>query len=88
LISNPLNIPLATPLRLTRAAAERLATIEEDEMSFALYMIGFIVFMGGMVWAAVVAEVPHLYIGLAVLVLFGFGVLGAIGRRWIREPHR
>jgi len=60
----------------------------ENEMSFALYMIGFIVFMGGMVWAAVVAEVPHLYIGLAVMVLLGFGVLGAIGKSWIRQPRR
>ena len=57
-------------------------------MSFALYMIGFIVIMAGMVWAAVVAELPHFYIGLAVLVLFGFGVLGAIGKGWIKDPRR
>lgn len=57
-------------------------------MSFALYMIGFIILMGGMVWAAVVAEVPHFYIGLAVLVVFGFCVLGAIGRGWMKARRR
>ena len=40
-------------------------------MSFALYMVGFVIFLGGLVWAAVVAGVPQLYIGIGVLVLLG-----------------
>lgn len=57
-------------------------------MSFALYMIGFIALMGGLVWAAVVAEVPQLYIGVAVGVLVVIGIVGAV-RRWrVREPRR
>lgn len=28
-------------------------------MSFALYMIGFVIFLGGVIWGAVVAGVPH-----------------------------
>ena len=31
-------------------------------MSFALYMIGFLIFLAGLIWAAVVAGVPQLYI--------------------------
>jgi hypothetical protein len=57
-------------------------------MSFALYMIGFIALMGALVWAAVVAEVPQLYIGVAVGVLLLIGIVGAV-RRWrVREPRR
>jgi hypothetical protein len=79
---------LATGLAPAPAPPATPHDVREKEMSFALYMIGFIIFMGGMVWAAIVAEVPHLYIGLAVLVLLGFGVLGAIGRPWIRARRR
>jgi uncharacterized membrane protein len=44
-------------------------------MPFALYMIGFLVFMAGVVWAAVVVGVPQLYITMGALVLAVIGVL-------------
>ena len=50
-------------------------------MYFALYMIGFIALMGVLVWAAVVAQVPQLYIGAAVLVLVAMAVVSAT-RHW------
>lgn len=57
-------------------------------MSFALYMIGFLALMASLVWAAVVAEVPQLYLGTAVLVLLAAGAVGAV-RRWrVRGPGR
>jgi hypothetical protein len=57
-------------------------------MSFALYMVGFITLMGALVWAAVVAEVPQLYVGIAVGVLLAVGIVGAV-RRWrVKEPRR
>jgi len=34
-------------------------------MPFALWMIGFLVFMAGVVWAAVVVGVPQIYITIA-----------------------
>ena len=43
-------------------------------MSFALYMIGFIIFMAGLIWAAVVAGVPQLYIGIGALVILVYGI--------------
>ena len=46
-------------------------------MSFALYMIGFVLFIAGLVWAAVVAGVPQLYIGIGVLILLGLGIFSA-----------
>jgi hypothetical protein len=52
----------------------------ENAMSFALYMIGFLVFMAAVVWAAVVVGVPQLYIGIAVLVLLVIGMVTAVSR--------
>lgn len=57
-------------------------------MSFALYMIAFLVFMAAVVWAAVVVGVPQLYIGMALLVLVAIGVLSAITRTRARTPQR
>ena len=52
-------------------------------MSFTASMIGFLVFMAGVVWAAVVVGVPQQYIAIGAAVLIVAGVIGAfvIGRR-------
>lgn len=55
-------------------------------MSFALYMIGFLVFMAGVVWAAVVVGVPQLYIGIGVLILLGIGIFSAVSRTRAKDP--
>ena len=59
-------------------------------MSFAVYMVAFLVFMAGVVWAAVVVGVPQQYIAIGAAVLIGAGVVAAavIGRRDPRERHR
>jgi hypothetical protein len=49
-------------------------------MSFAIYMVGFLMFLGGVVWGAVVAGVPHLYIGIGSLIVLGIGIFSAVGR--------
>jgi len=49
-------------------------------MPFALYMIGYLVFMAVVVWAAVVAGVPPLYLTVGALVLIVAGVLVALAR--------
>ena len=55
-------------------------------MSFALYMVGFLIFMAGLVWAAVVAGVPQLYIGIGALVLLGIGILTAVSKTRLKDP--
>ncbi|TFZ07314.1 hypothetical protein EZ313_12145 [Ramlibacter henchirensis] len=59
-------------------------------MPFAVYMIGFLVFMAGVVWAAVVVGVPQLYITFGALVLIAVGALFAFARsrRERRHHHR
>lgn len=55
-------------------------------MSFALYMIGFAVFLGGLVWAAVVAGIPQLYIGIGALILLGIGIFSAVSKTRSKDP--
>ncbi|MDO8387400.1 MAG: hypothetical protein Q7T13_13505 [Polaromonas sp.] len=55
-------------------------------MSFALYMIGFVIFLGGVIWAAVVAGVPQLYIGIGALIFLGIGIFSAVSRTRSKDP--
>ena len=59
---------------------------KESDVSFALYMIGFIIFLGGVVWAAVVAGVPQLYIGIGALIILGIGIFSAVSRTRSKDP--
>jgi hypothetical protein len=55
-------------------------------MSFAIYMVGFLMFLGGVVWAALEAGVPHLYIGIGSLIILGIGIFSAVGRTRSKDP--
>jgi hypothetical protein len=56
-------------------------------MSFALYMIGFIIVIVGLAWGAMVAGVPQTYILIGVVVLFGIGILSAVKRTRPKDPQ-
>ena len=47
-------------------------------MSFALYIIGFLIFMGGVAWALVTAGVSTLYVMITCVILLGIGILSAV----------
>jgi hypothetical protein len=49
-------------------------------MSFALYLVGFIIFIAGVAWALSVAGVSQLYIAIAVVILVGLGILTGVTR--------
>ena len=55
-------------------------------MSFALYMLGFIVFLAGLIWAAVTAGVSHTYIAIGTLIVLGIGIFSAVGRTRSKDP--
>ncbi|HSW13332.1 MAG TPA: hypothetical protein VLI06_10870 [Solimonas sp.] len=55
-------------------------------MSFALYLIGFLIFIGGVAWAAVTAGVPHLYIAIGCTILAGLGILTGVTRTRTKDP--
>jgi hypothetical protein len=49
-------------------------------MSFALYMIGFVLLIGGVAWGLVLAGVPTIYVAVACLILAGVGVITGVSR--------
>ncbi|WBY03523.1 hypothetical protein PE066_08315 [Ramlibacter tataouinensis] len=57
-------------------------------MPFAVYMIGFLLFMAIVVWAAVVVGVAQLYITIAALVLLAIGVVVGLARSRSRPRRR
>jgi hypothetical protein len=71
---------------LRHAHTVAIVAQENFSMSFALYMLGFIVFLGGVVWGAVVAGIPHVYIGIATLILLGIGIFSAVSKTRAKDP--
>ena len=55
-------------------------------MSFALYMIGFVIFLGGLIWGAVTMGIAPIYIGIGALVILGIGIFSAVGKTRSKDP--
>jgi amino acid transporter len=47
-------------------------------MSFALYILGFLILIGGVAWALLTAGVSTLYVMIACVILLGIGILSAV----------
>jgi hypothetical protein len=47
-------------------------------MSFGLYIIGFVIVIGGVAWALVTAGVPSLYVMITSVILLGLGILTGV----------
>jgi hypothetical protein len=47
-------------------------------MSFGLYLLGFVLVIGGVAWALVLAHVPTTYIMITCLILLGAAILSAV----------
>lgn len=49
-------------------------------MSFGLYLVGFLIFTGGVAWALVTMKVPGLYVTITCLILLGLGIMAAVSK--------
>jgi poly(A) polymerase Pap1 len=49
-------------------------------MSFVLYLVGFLIFIGGVAWALVVAGVPGLYVAIGATILLGIGIFTGVSK--------
>jgi len=54
--------------------------------SFGVYLVGFLIVVIGLAYAAHLAHVPTVWIGAGVLVLLGIGVLRAVTRTTSKAP--
>jgi hypothetical protein len=56
-------------------------------MSFALYIVGYLVMIIGLAWGAHLAHVPQQWIGVGVVVLVGLGVVTAVTHTRQRDSN-
>jgi len=54
--------------------------------AFVLYVAGFIVLLGGLVYGAFLLHVPQTWIGVGALVMIGLGIMTAVSRTKQRDP--
>lgn len=55
-------------------------------MSFALYLIGVLLLVGGIAWALVTMGVAQVYIAIACIIVLGIGVMSAVSRTRTKDP--
>lgn len=55
-------------------------------MSFALYLIGFVIFIGGVAWALIAAGVRPLYVIITSIILIGIGMVKAVTHTRSKDP--
>lgn len=56
-------------------------------MSFSLYLLGFVILIGGVAWGLIVAGIPPLYVGIACVILLGIGILTGVTRTRPKDPQ-
>jgi heme A synthase len=47
-------------------------------MSFGLYMLGFLMVIGGLIYAATMAHVPTAFIAVGSIILIGIAILTGV----------
>ena len=55
-------------------------------MSFALYMFGLAVLLGGIAWGLVTAGLQLTYVVITCLVIGGIGIMMAVSRTRSKDP--
>jgi hypothetical protein len=55
-------------------------------MSFALYLIGYVVLIAGLAVGAHLMHAPPRWIGVGVLILAGVGIVTGVARTRQRDP--
>ena len=54
--------------------------------SFALYLLGMVIVIGGLAYGASLLHAPTQWIIVGVVVLLGIGILGAVTHTRRRDP--
>ena len=55
-------------------------------MNFGLYLVGFLVFVGGVAWGLSVMRVSSTHIVIACVVLLGLGIMTGVTRTRMKDP--
>ena len=55
-------------------------------MSFALYIIGFVIVIGGIAWGMATAGIGTIYIAITCVILLGLGILTGVSKTRSKDP--
>lgn len=55
-------------------------------MSFGIYLIGFVILIGGLIWGAVLLHVPAHWIAVGTVILLGLGILKGVQSTRSKDP--
>lgn len=55
-------------------------------MSFAIYLIGAVIFIGGIIWGMVALNVPTQYIAIVGLIILGICIFTGVSRTRAKDP--
>ena len=55
-------------------------------MSFALYVIGFAIVIGGGAWGMIAAGISHLWVAITAVILLGVGIVTGVSRTRSKDP--
>jgi len=55
-------------------------------MSFALYLVGLVLLVGGVAWGLVTAGLAPVYVGITCLIVLGIGIMMAVSRTRTKDP--
>jgi hypothetical protein len=55
-------------------------------MSFAIYITGFLIFISGLVYGAVLLHVPEQWIAVGAIILLGLAVLTGVKSTRQKDP--
>jgi len=54
-------------------------------MSFAIYIVGFLLVIGGLIYGATLMHIAPHWIGVGAIVLLGIGILSAVKNTRTRD---
>jgi hypothetical protein len=72
--------PLAKEFQTYTLRSREVELIERIAMSFALYMIGLVLVVGGVAWALVTMGLTPIYVVIACVIILGLGMMSAVSR--------
>lgn len=55
-------------------------------MSFAIYFIGIVIFIGGLIYGAVILEIPHQWIAVGAIIMLGLAILTGVAATRQKDP--
>ena len=55
-------------------------------MSFAIYIVGFLILIGGLIYAAVILHIAAQWIAVGAIILFGLAILKGVQATRGKDP--